>query len=92
LKEEIVSGIIDSVQGTNPGPASGITYTIKINTDAGPILIPGVRPCNQRPADDVDIRVTVDPDPEKRTKVLGVKNGEYYEFMIIEQQDYAECP
>ena len=46
-----------SVQGTNPGPASGITYTLDINMpNSGPLRVAGVAPSNDRLPDDVDTR------------------------------------
>jgi hypothetical protein len=46
-----------SVQGTNPGPASGITYTLDINMpNSGPLRVAGVAPANSRPPEDMDTR------------------------------------
>ena len=48
---------IASIQGTNPGPASGITYTLDINMRGGNVLrVAGVAPSNDRLPDDVDTR------------------------------------
>lgn len=47
-------GVIASVQGTNPGPASGITYTVEINTDnTAPNIRSGVKPHNGRLPDEI---------------------------------------
>jgi hypothetical protein len=48
-------GVIVSVQGTNPGPASGITYTVTINLPSGTVAtFAGVVPHNYRQPDSID--------------------------------------
>lgn len=49
-------GVIVSVQGTNPGPASGITYTVDVNDANGVSRVVGVVPCESRPPDAYDIK------------------------------------
>lgn len=49
-------GAIVSVQGTNPGAASGISYTIDVNTPEGAIRMVGIKPANNRPPDTIDTK------------------------------------
>lgn len=89
MSARVVSAVIESVHGTNPGPASGITYTLRINTESGPMLLAGVRPHNARPGDGdaIDIRAA-----SPGTYVIGVQEGQYFMFTIIEHEDSAPCP
>lgn len=52
----IFHGSIVSVQGTNPGPASGISYTIDVNHDGGVVRYAGVKPAWNRPPDTFDTK------------------------------------
>lgn len=51
-----VVGVIKSVQGTNPGPCAGITYTLLVNMpDGGVVEVAGIKPSHSRPrAADID--------------------------------------
>jgi hypothetical protein len=48
--------MIVSVQGTNPGAASGISYTVDVNFPAGKLQLVGVKPAWSRPPDAIDTR------------------------------------
>lgn len=86
---QIVHGVVRSVQGQNPGPASGITYTVAINMPAfgGSVEFAGVVPHNTRYPDDLDTRAAL-----PGTAVSGVLMGEELQLTIIELPDFAECP
>ncbi len=49
-------GVITGVNGTNPGPASGITYAVLVNEANGTVTYAGVVPSNSRPPDSIDTR------------------------------------
>lgn len=48
-----IFGRIVSVQGTNPGPASGITYTISVNWNGGTFNVDGQYPSHVRWPDSI---------------------------------------
>lgn len=50
------AGVVVSVQGTNPGPASGITYTIDVNMANGVVRFTGVKPSWNRPPEAFDTK------------------------------------
>lgn len=79
-------GFVKSVAGTSPGPASGITYTIAVNTPEGVIEWAGVAPDNQRPPDVYDtIAAGVG------TACLVYEFGGRQWIYITEYPDSAEC-
>lgn len=53
----VASAVVDAINGTTPGPASGITYDLKVNAGAagGTFLIEGVAPHAPRMPDDIDV-------------------------------------
>lgn len=81
-----VMGVIKSVQGTSPGPASGITYTVSINKPGGGVVdLAGVKPSNARPTA-ADINAA-----DVGTIVSGwIVGGNAY-FTIIEQYAGGGC-
>lgn len=88
MRLQLVYGVVESVQGTNPGPASGITYTVKLNlpNQDGPVTIDGVVPHNNRRDDDLWIRAA-----KPGTAVIGVLDGDDIQLTIIELDDYTDC-
>lgn len=52
---EYIGGVVMSVQGTTPGPASGISYTVGINLASGVRIVDGVKPHGNRWPDALDI-------------------------------------
>lgn len=47
-------GIIIAVNGTNPGPASGITYDVEVDLNGGAFNMFGVQPIGSRFPDDLN--------------------------------------
>lgn len=79
-------GAIVSVQGTTPGAASGITYTIELNLPWGKLQIPGVKPANSRPPDSIDIKAV----PAGTAIQAAVVGGNVQAF-IYEFPDWQSC-
>jgi len=52
---QTTNGVIVSHQGTSPGPASGITYTVRVNMPEGPVEMSNVRPHGNRYPDELKI-------------------------------------
>jgi len=50
---EVMPGIIVAVNGTNPGPASGITYDIEYRGPNGMVRINGITPSGSRYPDEL---------------------------------------
>lgn len=90
MRYDVVSAVIESVQGQNPGPVAGITYTLRVNGERGPFTLSGIKPHNSRPVeedeDDVDIRAA-----SPGTHVIGVHHDGFYFFTIIEQPMRGPC-
>jgi len=85
---QVLHGVIESVQGQNPGPASGITYTVLFNMDGGiPVTFEGVRPHNTRYPDELDIQAA-----KPGTVVSGVMIHQELQLTIIELPDFSPCP
>lgn len=82
-------GVVVSVQGANPGPASGITYTVDVNVPGiGVQRFTGVAPDFGRFPDEVDVRAH---EAGKACAVFITPNG-YMQFDLREIPDFAECP
>lgn len=82
-------GVVVSVQGANPGPASGITYTVDVNVPGiGVQRFEGVAPDFGRWPDEVDVRAH-----EVGTACMAffAPNG-YVQFDLREIPDPTECP
>lgn len=79
-------GVVVSVQGANPGPASGITYTIDVNEQVGVSRVVGVVPCNSRPPDTIDTRAAA-----VGTGVLVFVLNQKNYFLIHEWPDWGTC-
>jgi len=79
-------GIISSVEGANPGPASGITYTVEINvSNTAPLVKSGVKPHNGRLPDVIHTRAAT---PGTAIQVLDV--GGFLQFYIEESFDFDQ--
>jgi len=81
-----VMGVIKSVQGASPGPASAISYTVSVNKPGGGVFdLAGVKPSNARPtAADINAAGV-------GTVVSGwIVGGSAY-FTIIEQYAGGGC-
>ena len=79
-------GVVVSAQGPNPGPASGITYTVDINLDDGTVRrVSGVRPRNKRLPDVIH---TIAAEPGDAVEVYDV--GGNLRCIIGEGFDYDE--
>ena len=82
-----IPGVIDSVQGTNPGRASGITYTVTVNLPNGSTAtFSGVKPHNQRYPDTIDTRAAT-----PGTWFTAFDVGGTFQYQIIEIADTTEC-
>ena len=79
------TGVIVSVQGMNPGPASGITYTVDVNMGETPKRLAGIRPNNKRLPDVIHTRAASTGEVIQVFQV-----GEYLQFFIDESFDYDE--
>lgn len=80
---KIRPAIIVSVQGQNPGPASGISYTVDVEFEYGNQRATDVTPHNQRMTDNIN---TVAASPG--TAVLCFESAGNLQFFIIEGFDY----
>lgn len=82
-----MTGVIVSVQGTTPGPASGITYTVKVNLPNGSTAeYAGVKPHNTRYPDSID---TVAASNGTAFFVFSV--GGIFQYQIIELPATTGC-
>jgi len=81
-------GVIVSVQGTNPGPASGISYTVKLNLPDGTTpTYSGVKPHNYRHPDTIDtIAATIG------SGFFAFSIGGVFQYQIIEGFATQGCP
>lgn len=85
----IIDGIIERVNGTSPGPSSGISYDITANLPDGPLLLPRQVPSIWRYADAVDI----DAGLLVGRMVIGILVGNHYIWwQFTEPQAFALCP
>lgn len=83
----IIPAIIDSVQGTNPGPASGISYTVKMSFPSGTVaVVSGVKPHNWRWPNTLDTQAAT-----PGTAVLAYDVGGQMQFFICEGLATTEC-
>lgn len=83
-----IPGVIVSVQGTNPGPASGISYTVTVNLPNGSTATySGVKPHNYRHPDTID---TVAATPGTWFTAFDV--GGTFQYQIIEGFATTGCP
>jgi hypothetical protein len=79
-------GTIVSVQGTNPGAASGISYTIDVNHMGGIVRYAGVKPAWNRPPDTIDTKAA----PVGSACLVGFVAG-YMQAFIPEFPDWQSC-
>ena len=84
----IILGVITAVNGTTPGPASGITYTIMVSdpATAGTFPMEGQVPYSRWP-DELDI-VALTPG----VPVIGAALGGEITWHFWEQPAFADCP
>ena len=84
-----LAGVVVAVNGASPGPASGITYDVRINLPGSPnMLFEGVKPFRPRwPETDVD---TIACPVETPFDVL--QFGTDYFFDIPELPKITPCP
>lgn len=81
-------GVIVSVQGQNPGPASGISYTVKVNLPNGSTAqFSEVKPHNYRHPDTID---TVAATPGSGFAYFSI--GGQFQYQIIEGFATSGCP
>lgn len=78
--------MIVSVQGTNPGAASGISYTIDVNFPTGKLQLTGVKPAWNRPPDSIDTRAAA-----AGTACLVSIVGDLVQAFIPEFPDWQSC-
>lgn len=80
-------GVIRSVQGTSPGPATGITYTVEFSMPSGQTAtMANVKPHNSRYPDTIDtVAATVG------TAVLAFDIGDVMQVFIFEMFATTEC-
>jgi hypothetical protein len=81
-------GVVISVQGQNPGPASGITYTVTVNLPTGTTATySGVRPHNYRQPDTIDTVAAASGSGFVAFSIGGV-----FQYQIIESFATEGCP
>lgn len=77
---EYFVGVVESVQGTNPGPASGISYTVKVSAGGGVASIPGIKPTSRRLPDTFDTVAAPPGTPVEIVSVSGILKVSIDEF------------
>ena len=86
MSHTMSSGVIIATHG-DTGPASEITYDVRINWPDGTVRdVPGVQPTCNRPPDDYD---TIPAEPG--TDFLVAFVGDRVRIFIQEYPDSAEC-
>lgn len=89
-EETTIRGVIENVNGTSPGPSSGISYNITANLPGrGPTLLPYQLPSEWRYGDAVDI----DAGLLVGRKIIGTldSNSNIW-WHFTEPQAFALCP
>lgn len=82
------TGVVRSVEGTNPGPASGITYTVDVNVGSTvPRRMSGVKPHNARLPDAIK---TVAASVGSVVAVYVIA-GQHFQFLIGETFEFEEA-
>lgn len=82
-------GVVVSVQGTDPGPASGITYTVDVNIPSvGVQRVAGVSSDFGRYPDELDVRA----QPVDTACAVYIMPNGFMQFDLREIPDFAECP
>ena len=86
----ICEGIVESVQGTSPGPASGITYTVVVTDQVrnATLRLANVVPAWNRWPDAIDT-VAFAPNPLKKFPAIMVGHNLY--CFIPETVDFGDC-
>lgn len=82
----LIPAIIVSVDGTNPGPASGISYTVKLTFPNTVTVVSGVKPHNMRRPDIVNTTAATPGSAIQAFEIDG-----QMQFFIIEGDDYTSC-
>ena len=81
-------GTVVSAQGTTPGPASAITYTIKVDENGSIIQLTGIVPENRPHGSEIDIRAA-----RPGSLVLVCYRDQRTDFLVFgEEPDYGPCP
>ena len=80
------SGVVVSSNTTTPGPASGITYTIRVNLPDGIVEFPGVRPHGSRWPDAIN---TIPAPPG--TPITVWVDGTQITFDVRENFEFEPC-
>lgn len=82
---QVYIGVVAAVNGTTPGPASGIDYDVRVNAGGGSILA-GIKPMTPRYPDDVGV-VAIPVG----SSVLVVRTEGAYYLMTSELPDLGPC-
>lgn len=70
-----------------PGPASGVSYDIKVNEDNQSVTYTGVVPSTPRPPEEIDVG-----EIEPNTAVEAWRVGGVMHFLFTEYPHTDECP
>ncbi len=88
-KEEVRLGVVLSVQfygdGTDPGPASKMSYTVRVNGEVGPAV--GIVPSIQRWDDTWDVDA-IAPGTPVAVHIVGGR----WHVLMREERHAEECP
>jgi hypothetical protein len=82
---QVYIGAVLAVNGTTPGPASGITYDVRVDAGGGSVL-PAMKPMTPRYPDSVDV-VAIPVG----SAVLVVRTEGAYYLMTSELPDLGPC-
>lgn len=86
------TGIIEAIVGTNPGPASGISYDLRVyRKDGGEITLVGVTPSGSRFPDELNTVAapvgTVVVVAERGGRMSLLPPGESFEIEVCEEPE-----
>lgn len=84
--------IIEAINGTNPGPASGITYDVRVYREGGgEVAMPATTPSGSRFPDDLDTVAapvgTIVTVAERAGRLQLLPPGESFEVEICEEPE-----
>lgn len=79
-------GLIEEVDGTTPGPASGLKYKVRLNLDGGTFITPLMSPATPRWPDAVNVVAFQLSQP-----VLVIRSKNTYYLMNSELPSIEEC-
>lgn len=89
---EDAKATIESVEGTTPGPAAGMSYTVRLTHKTGEVVIPGVRPRRPFWPNDLDINGDAMVGARVDATLYRASEGDRWVFEFIEVPLYGECP